>query len=90
MIPAMPASTDSPAPAPSLENAIAQLDAILAEMEDGKLPLEQLISRYEAGIKLVKVCQDQLQMAEKRIQVVARAANAVSYTHLTLPTKRIV
>ena len=70
----MPASTD-PANAPDLEKAIAQLDAILAEMEDGKLPLDGLISRYEQGVKLVKLCQEQLKQAERRIQIVTQEAN---------------
>ena len=53
------------------------IDAILAEMEAGKLPLQELISRYEEGVKLVKLCQAQLQQAEQRIQVVTREAEGV-------------
>lgn len=71
----MPAAPESLA-TPDLEKAIAQLDVILAEMEDGKLPLDRLIERYEEGVKLVKLCQDQLRQAERRIQVVTREADA--------------
>lgn len=67
----------APAASPDLENAIIQLDAILAEMEGGKLPLNQLISRYEEGVKLVKLCQEQLHKAEQRIQIVTKEAEGV-------------
>ena len=62
---------------PGLENAIVQIDSILAEMEGGKLPLNQLISRYEEGVKLVKLCQEQLHKAEQRIQIVTKEAEGV-------------
>lgn len=62
---------------PDLENAIVQIDSILAEMEGGKLPLNQLISRYEEGVKLVKLCQEQLHKAEQRIQIVTKEAEGV-------------
>ena len=74
----MPQKTEPPtAAAQDLESAIVKLDAILAEMEAGKLPLQELISRYEEGVKLVKLCQTQLQQAEQRIQVVTREAEGV-------------
>ena len=43
-------------------------------MEDGNLSLEKLIDSYEEGIGLVKACQEKLDAAEKRIQVIARDA----------------
>ena len=73
----MPPKTEPAAAEPDLESAIVKLDAILAEMEAGKLPLQELISRYEEGVKLVKLCQAQLQQAEQRIQVVTREAEGV-------------
>jgi exodeoxyribonuclease VII small subunit len=43
-------------------------------MEGGDLPLETLIVRYEEGVGLVKVCQEKLDAAEKRIQLISRDA----------------
>jgi len=59
---------------PSLETAIERINAIVAEMEVGTLPLETLIARYEEGLGLVKTCQEKLDAAEKRIQIIARDA----------------
>jgi exodeoxyribonuclease VII small subunit len=43
-------------------------------MESGDMPLEKLIESYEEGTALVKMCQEKLDAAEKRIQVIARNA----------------
>ncbi len=62
-----------PQPA-TLEGAIDRIHAIVAEMETGSLPLDTLISRYEEGVGLVKKCQEKLEAAEKRIQIITRDA----------------
>lgn len=59
---------------PSLETAIERINVIVAEMEVGTLPLETLIARYEEGLGLVKTCQEKLDAAEKRIQIISRDA----------------
>ena len=58
----------------SFETAIERLEAIVDEMESDKLPLEQLLTRYEEGTRLVKVCQEKLETAEKRIEIITRNA----------------
>lgn len=52
-----------------------RISEIVSAMEDGNLPLEKLIDSYEEGIGLVNDCQDKLDAAEKRIQVIARNAS---------------
>ncbi len=49
-----------------------RLEEIVDEMESGKMMLEQLIVRYEEGMKLVKVCQERLASAEQRIEIITR------------------
>jgi exodeoxyribonuclease VII small subunit len=49
-----------------------RLEKIVEQMESGKLPLEDLIVRYEEGMKLVKVCQERLAKAEQKIEIIAR------------------
>lgn len=58
----------------SFENAIERLESIVAQMESDKLPLEELLVRYEDGIKLVNFCNEKLQAAEKRIEIITREA----------------
>lgn len=51
-----------------------RISEIVSAMEDGNLPLEKLIDSYEEGISLVKDCQEKLDAAEKRIQIITRNA----------------
>ncbi|MGH8095328.1 MAG: exodeoxyribonuclease VII small subunit [Chthoniobacterales bacterium] len=64
--------TKKPAPAANFEQAMKRLEEIVERMESGDLPLEDLIVRYEEGMKLVKVCQERLASAEQRIEIITR------------------
>ncbi len=59
---------------PTLEAAMQRVSEIVASMENGDMPLEKLIESYEEGTGLVKMCQEKLDAAEKRIQIIARNA----------------
>lgn len=60
------------APAANFEQAMKRLEEIVEQMESGELPLEDLIGRYEEGMKLVKICQERLAAAEQRIEIITR------------------
>lgn len=62
---------------PTLESAMQRITEIVTEMEEGSLPLETLIVRYEEGVGLVKFCQEKLDAAEKKIQIISRDARGV-------------
>src|SRR5262249_8924672 len=53
----------------SFEEALAQLEGIVRDLEDGKIGLEESLARYERGVGLIKRCQSQLRQAEQRIQL---------------------
>ena len=61
-----------PEPEANFEQAMQRLEQIVEQMESGELPLEELIVRYEEGMKLVKVCQERLASAEQRIEIITR------------------
>jgi exodeoxyribonuclease VII small subunit len=56
----------------NFERAMERLETIVDEMESGKMMLEELIVRYEEGMKLVGICQERLASAEKRIEIITR------------------
>jgi exodeoxyribonuclease VII small subunit len=56
----------------NFEAAMDRLEKIVEQMESGKLPLEDLIVRYEEGMNLVKICQERLAKAEQKIEIIAR------------------
>jgi exodeoxyribonuclease VII small subunit len=71
------ASTANPAPvstAPaanpaSYELALAELDRLVAQMESGQLPLDQLLEGYRRGAELIGFCRQQLQSVEEQVKV---------------------
>ncbi len=52
----------------SFEDALGEVEAIIDRIESGKVGLEQSISEYERGAKLIKHCREVLQRAELRVQ----------------------
>ncbi len=56
----------------NFESAMDRLETIVEQMESGKMLLEELIIRYEEGMKLVKICQERLASAERRIEIITR------------------
>src|SRR3982751_4610524 len=68
----MSSKAKTAAPELNFEKAMDRLEAIVEQMESGKLPLEDLIVRYEEGMNLVKVCQERLTTAEQKIEIIAR------------------
>jgi exodeoxyribonuclease VII small subunit len=61
-----------PEPPTSFEADMERLEAVVEEMESDQIPLETLLARYEEGMKLVGLCSEKLQQAEKRIQIIAK------------------
>ena len=68
----MSASAKKTEPELNFENAMARLEEIVEQMESGKMMLEELIVRYEEGMKLVRICQERLAKAEQRIEIITR------------------
>ena len=56
----------------SFEESLRELESLVEQMESPELPLETIVEKYEAGMKLVAVCGEKLKAAEKRISLLAR------------------
>jgi exodeoxyribonuclease VII small subunit len=52
----------------SFEEAVDALEQLVQEVEDGEVSLQDLVSRYEYGSKLLKYCRGLLGDAEMRLQ----------------------
>jgi exodeoxyribonuclease VII small subunit len=49
--------------------AVQQLEELIAGLESGQLPLEQLLGQYQRGTELLKFCRDSLQAVEDQVKV---------------------
>jgi exodeoxyribonuclease VII small subunit len=70
----------------NFEGAMDRLEKIVEQMESGKLPLEDLIVRYEEGMNLLKVCQERLAKAEQKIEIIARNSTGKAIVKDFAPT----
>lgn len=52
----------------SFENALTKLETIVDSMEQGEVPLAELLAKYEEGTKLLQVCESRLKDAELKIE----------------------
>ena len=57
------------------DDGMAELEAIVARLERGELPLEEALAAFEAGIALVRVLNQRLNEAEARIEILSRDAD---------------
>jgi len=64
----MPDFDNAPVPR-DFETALGELEAIVRDMESGKLLLEDSLSAYGRGMALLKYCQATLATAEQKIHV---------------------
>ena len=56
----------------SFESSLEQLELIVRELEQGELPLERSLELFEQGVKLSRDCQERLNQAERRIEILMR------------------
>ena len=56
------------------EAALSELDQLVALIESGQLPLEQLLTGYQRGAELLAFCRDRLQAVEDQIKVLDEGA----------------
>jgi len=54
------------------EPALARLEEIVTELEQGDLPLEQSLKLFEEGIKLSRICNRRLEDAERRVEILLK------------------
>jgi exodeoxyribonuclease VII small subunit len=56
-----------------LEKSLADLEALVEELEDGDLPLEKAMQKFEEGIRLTRGCQAALRDAEHKVQILLKS-----------------
>ena len=58
----------------SYEQALAELDRLVQQMEGGQLPLDQLLDGYRRGAELLAYCRGRLQAVEDQVKVLEDGA----------------
>ena len=72
-MPAKAPSKDQTASQPAgFEQTLAELEQLVAHMESGTLPLDEALKQFERGVQLTRDCQQALQAAQARVQVLVQ------------------
>lgn len=70
------AKSRATSPPKDFESALAELEAIVGEMESGQMPLEASLSAYKRGAELLQYCRQQLADAEQQVKILENGALA--------------
>mgnify|MGYP006158038377 CR=1 FL=1 len=54
---------------PTYEAALEELEQLVAQLDAGQLPLDQLLTRYQRGAELLSYCRGRLEAVENQIQL---------------------
>lgn len=66
---------DKPVEEMSFEEAMAELETVVSQLEGGSVPLEQSIALYERGNLLKGRCEAQLKAAEEKVAAITLSAD---------------
>ena len=58
----------------TFEQAMKQLEQIVADLESGDLPLEKALKRFEEGVKLSRYCTEALDETERKVTILLKDA----------------
>jgi len=58
----------------NFEAALEELEQLVAQLESGDMPLEQLLGGYQRGAELLKFCRDRLEAVEGQVKVLDQGA----------------
>ena len=73
-------------PAVDFEQALAELEQLVGELEQGELPLEASLKAFERGIELTRLCQKELAAAEQKVRVLTGQDDDETLEPLDPPT----
>ena len=57
------------------EDALARLEEIVKTMENGSAPLDESLALFEEGVRLVKLCTEELDGAEQKVKILRKSAD---------------
>jgi len=68
-----------PVTEPTFEEALSRLEALVARLEAGELPLEEALAAFEEGVRLARLCAGRLEDAERRVHLLSRRPDGTEH-----------
>ena len=57
---------------PTFEENLKELEEILQQLEHGELPLEAALAKFEAGMQLIRQCNQQLDAVDRKVEILLK------------------
>jgi len=64
-----PKTEEKPEKLPDFEQSLTELEALVAKLEQGDVPLEEALKTFERGVALTRQCQTSLRNAQQKVEV---------------------
>lgn len=64
-------------PKEKFEDALNKLEKIVSKLEDGEIPLEESLKLFEEGIRLSRFCNQKLDEAEKKVEILLKGKDGL-------------
>jgi exodeoxyribonuclease VII small subunit len=68
-------------PKEKFEDALDKLEKIVSKLEEGDLPLEESLKLFEEGIRLSRFCNQKLDEAEKKVEILSKGKDGTMRAH---------
>ena len=65
----------------TFESSLSELEAVVRQLENGDLPLEESLKLFENGVRLSRECRERLTSAERRIEVLMKDSDGNMTLH---------
>jgi exodeoxyribonuclease VII small subunit len=68
-------------PKEKFEDALSKLEKIVSKLEEGDIPLEESLKLFEEGIRLSRFCNQKLDEAEKKVEILLKGKDGTLKAH---------
>jgi exodeoxyribonuclease VII small subunit len=68
-------------PKEKFEDALSKLEKIVSKLEEGDIPLEESLKLFEEGIRLSRFCNQKLDEAEKKVEILLKGKDGTLKGH---------
>jgi len=68
-------------PKEKIEEALNKLEKMVSKLEEGDIPLEESLKLFEEGIRLSRFCNQKLDEAEKKVEILLKGKNGILKAH---------
>ncbi len=65
-------------PKEKFEDALGKLEKIVSKLEEGDIALEESLKLFEEGIRLSRFCNQKLDEAEKKVEILLKDKNGTA------------